>query len=458
MLKNVSLFLLLCLLCVSPIMANSAQTHWEGEHHSGVIQTGEESPLVVTSEELTFNIQEFPTNYYSNVEDAIAYSGSVEAKYTFHNPSDMNIKVRLLFPFATIPSYAHVYDTENEETYAFYDRDKYAISVNGKEIEKSIRYTYKSPWDPFTLEDIDYVKEEYIEHEFFDVDTPVYKYTYEVEKEGLVFLTGDTENSLEKNYLITGKNIDLHQNDDGSYRITIRLEEDDNRFDLYYIGTGFKESKFTIYEDYKLEKELKGKVTLIEKEESTFKDYVEAKRPEKVSSIDWYNAYVSSLYKLNGIGLDGELEYRDGHLLQWYDYTLEVGPNETIVNTVCAPLYPGMNTNYDPTIYEYTYLLTPASTFKEFKDLTIQINTPYFLNTCNLEGFEKNENGYVLKLDTLPDKDLEFILSEAEELHKKPRPARDYIYPLYYMLIIFGPVVLLGGIVIAVIYFSKSKQ
>ena len=41
--------------------------------------------------------------------------------------------------------------------------------LNGKEIEKSIRYTYKSPWDPFTLEDIDYVKEEYIEHEFFEI-------------------------------------------------------------------------------------------------------------------------------------------------------------------------------------------------------------------------------------------------------------------------------------------------
>ena len=66
---------LLPALPAAPVLANSAQSWWEGTDGSGVIVTGESSPVVVERETLTFDIQEFPDSYYQDVEAFLAYSG-----------------------------------------------------------------------------------------------------------------------------------------------------------------------------------------------------------------------------------------------------------------------------------------------------------------------------------------------------------------------------------------------
>jgi hypothetical protein len=72
----------------------------------------------------------------------------------------------------------------------------------------------------------------------------------------------------------------------------------------------------------------------------------------------------------------------------------------------------------NPYIYTYRYLLSPAKGWAEFGPLDIEIKTPFYMTQCNLEGFEKNEEGYALHLDGLPDKELEFVLSEKQNPRK----------------------------------------
>ena len=98
-------------------------------------------------------------------------------------------------------------------------------------------------------------------------------------------------------------------------------------------------------------------------------------------------------------------------LMRWYEYEITIGPGERIVNEVTAPLYPEIHDYADP-VCDYTYLLSPAQTWKEFHDLEIMINTPYFIRESNLEGFEKCEDGYRLTLESLPAVDLKFTLAE----------------------------------------------
>ena len=67
--------------------ANSAQTHWTGTTATGAIITNDECPIVVENENLTFDINEFPKQYYNESEDYLSYNGKVTAEYTFYNPA-----------------------------------------------------------------------------------------------------------------------------------------------------------------------------------------------------------------------------------------------------------------------------------------------------------------------------------------------------------------------------------
>ena len=103
--------------------------------------------------------------------------------------------------------------------------------------------------------------------------------------------------------------------------------------------------------------------------------------------------------------------------MRWYQYDIEIPAKGTIVNTVTAPIYPSINVNWEPSIYDYTYLTSPAKTWRKFGGLDIEINTPYYL-VKDAYGFVKTETGYALSLEGLPEDELEFTLSSNENPQK----------------------------------------
>ena len=102
-----------------------------------------------------------------------------------------------------------------------------------------------------------------------------------------------------------------------------------------------------------------------------------------ILDYDWYNAFVSALNYFQweyGAIHSTEIGFDiSDRLMRWYEYEISVGPGERIVNTVTAPIYPDIDSRYEPLVFEYTYLLSPAQTWAAFGNLDIVVNTPYYM-------------------------------------------------------------------------------
>lgn len=111
--------------------------------------------------------------------------------------------------------------------------------------------------------------------------------------------------------------------------------------------------------------------------------------------------------------------------------------------------FPGsVFTRYEPELYEYTYFLSPASNWKSFKDLTIQIKLgdiyPYLIEDRN-EMVLLEDGTYERVYTTLPEGEFVFKVSSSEN-------PRIPTHPLVYIgiaLLLFG----LGFVIIIIIVF-----
>ena len=417
-------FLLMFSLLVVPASANSAQTQWEGVDSAGAIVRDGGSPIIVEKELLTFDIQEFPDNYYSDLDSYLAYSGKVTAEYTFFNPADYTVTATLLFPFGCEPTYA-IYEYYGKDT------EKYDILIDGQPVEKVMRYTLSTGFDQFELKtDLALLHDDYVTDSFYSLDLPVTKYvfmpsgvdteTYGAADAGFDMVRDDPERRI---YYVDQNG--LHTQDDGDLRVHSGVENGE-AITVYVIGQDYAEfPQWKFYQNGGVEdgEEINGTMTLESREELSFRDLALSKwsADSGVSEIDWYNAVVAMLTGSSdstGSNLHlwdyGSLDL-SRYLMRWYEYEISVGPGERIVNTVTAPIYPSINARYEPPIYEFTYLLSPAKTWAEFGNLDIVVNTPYYMITDGeVIAFEQTDSGYSVHLTGLPEGELTFTLcSEA---------------------------------------------
>ena len=431
----VCVFLLSAMLVV-PASANSAQTQWEGVDSAGAIVRDGGSPIIVEKELLTFDIQEFPDNHYFDLDSYLAYSGKVTAEYTFFNPADYAVTATLLFPFGCEPMYA-----TNE--YYGKDTEKYDILIDGQPVEKVMRYTLSSGFDQFELEtDLALLHDDYVTDSFYTLDLPVTKYvfmpsgvdteTYGAADAGFDMVRDDPERRI---YFVDQNG--LHTQDDGDLRVHSGVENGE-AITVYVIGQDYAEfPQWKFYQDGGVEdgEEIDGTMTLESREELSFRDLALSKwsADSGVSEIDWYNAIVAMLTGSSdstGSNLHlwdlGSLDL-SRYLMRWYEYEISVGPGERIANTVTAPIYPDIDSRYEPPVFEYTYLLSPAQTWAEFGNLDIIVNTPYYMTVSGPEGFQYNNPGYELHLTGLPEGELTFTLCSEQE--PKAPAFNGYVYP-----------------------------
>lgn len=433
-----------------PALANSAPRWLEGVQFAGTMTAEENCPITVEQETLTFDIQEFPQEHYAEREPYLAYSGKVTAAYTFHNPTAEEITATLVFPFGQTPNYGYSYDRETEERVYAVDGEKYDITVDGAPIEKTVRHTLSYPWDDFSLEnDLPKLNDGYREDDFYSLDLPVTKYTYAIsgvdEENHAATAAFDWRGDLTKTKLMLEQQCGGGTLEDGiSVHMWVNREEGAT---LYVFGEPLTEElDWKFYEDGGCDKEIPGEMTLTATESMTFAEFIEAVygTGEGVLPADWYNAIVESLHRSEWeYGVLGNFEYDGGvapdDLLRWYEYEITIPAGGRIVNTVTAPIYPTIDNGYEPPVYAYTYLLSPAQTWASFGRLELAVNTPYFLTESSLEGLQKTETGYALSMKGLPEGELTFSLS-AEETPKEAAP-----YPSAWRLPLGVLVILCGG-------------
>ena len=292
--------LLLNLLLAVPIQANSAQRHWSGTDSTGALVKDKSCPLVVDKELLTFDVQEFPKNYYNSIEEFLAYTGKVTAEYTFRNPADYTVTATLVFPFGNLPHYGeYIYDSPTDKYTAVSDTEKYGVKVNGKLIKATVRHTLKYRGTPFSLdEDMPKLTDGYIADSFFRPDLPVWVQQYSVEgisaenqvATAAFVLREDSSKTrvlwAEKNGIATLK--------DG-IRISGWTKTGDT-LTVYIFGEPPKDGiAWSLYENGACKKEIAGNITLKHSEQMTFRDFVfrEYDNSSDISESDWYNAQVA---------------------------------------------------------------------------------------------------------------------------------------------------------------------
>lgn len=447
------LVLLLFMMSVkTPVFANSAQTHWSGTDSTGTIILEEDCPIIVEKELLTFDIQEFPESYYKEADEFLKYSGKVTAKYTFYNPADYTVTATLAFPFGGIADYGDIYDYENEKHLINIDSDKYDITVDEKVIDKQLRHTLMYYGGQFELEkDLNKLHDGYMEDSFYKPDLQVTKYTYIAKDVDM-----EEHNAATAGFLLTDDNINtrlyLESQSGGSTTnqgiMCTTWVDMKKEFSVYAIGDPLKDKlDWKFYHNGACDKEIDGTMELVSTDTLTLKEFVLSKYDPKSSILDydWYNAIVTSFkyheWTKGAIhSAEVDLDVSD-MLMRWYQYEITLEPNQRIVNTVTAPIYPSIDGDYDPAIFEYTYLLSPAKTWKEFGNLDIVINTPYYLIENSIEGFEYKNPGYELHLTGLPEGELEFTLCSKKEALPARKKSMDF--RLIFLAIVMIPVVIL---------------
>ena len=456
--------LMLSTVFIQSTHANSAQRHWSGTDSTGALVKEKNCPLVVDKELLTFDVQEFPKNYYNSTEEFLAYTGKVTAEYTFRNPADYTVTATLVFPFGNLPHYGeYIYDSPTDKHIAVSDTEKYGVKVNGKLIKATVRHTLKDRGTPFSLdEDMPKLTDGYISDGFFRPDLPVWVQQYSVEGIGAENQAATAAFVLRED---SSKTRVLWEEKSGiaTLKDGIRMSgwtKTGDTLTVYIFGEPPKDGiTWSLYENGACEKKIAGTITLKYSEQMTFRDFAfrEYDNSSGISESDWYNAQVAFLNDGSEDWMYGGI-YTDKYsfsLMRWYEYTLTLEPGQTLTNTVTAPLYPSIDAEYTPSIYSYTYLLSPAKTWARFGELKIVVNTPYYMTENNQGGFSRTEKGYELTLPGLPEKELTFTLSESE--HPRPPKLSLPFHPVF-LFAGFAGFVLIGGGVIAVVLIIKRKK
>ncbi len=424
----------------APASANSAMTYFEGVDSSGVLLTTEDCPIVVDSEELTFDIQIDKEKF--NQYDC---GGKVTAKYAFRNPADYTADVGLLFPIG------FVCDEPDEATKEYMN-----ITVNGDSIDKRIRYSYKVNDGNYNFnysEDVKLLSDECIERGKYDQDLEVYKYVCDVHS------TGRAVRFYLSNYdgIAVGNATKSEEQYGGV--LTFELDEESDTADksksayykrvtVYFIGADigndmYKYSDVDIdndnlgsavryYDTMSFEKERTGSVRIVSQDRITYFDMIKEMSDYSaisgISDIDLHNAIVAkhnnskSAWRRDNWTFD---DYMDlgSDLICWYEYDLSFAPGETIINEVTAPLYPDVDYNYKTNAHEdnqytYNYFLSPAKTWKSFGSLKITINTSLYMIKPSLDGFEKYDGYYEYVGNGLPNGELKFTVTAKKPTQK----------------------------------------
>ena len=438
---------LMSVVCV-PTSANSAVREWSGSTAHGVVSSDGQCPISVLHETLTFDIPHFPDG-----EDE-QYTAKVTADYTLHNPTNADITVKLAFPFGETPNY-RFFDVDDE---AFL-LESHVVSLNGEPVEAELRHTYH--YGQFDLQtDLPKLRDSYMEHEFYSKELLVTHYVFEVCK------TEENKNAnswaelLIEEYL--GSNTKLLVPDSNILRddagdliqVTLLPGNERQTIDVYVLGEPIDALPSWQLRYTNSDLPIDGEVNLISTTALTYYEIamLDYEGHESISRMDWYNAITESFIAMEWRGHILRTHYTgldiSEYFMQWYEYEITVPAYTIVQNRVTAPMFPGISKRYEPSVYAYTYLLSPATTWASFGTLDVIINTPYYL-VQDLQKFERIEGGYKKHYDALPNGELSFKLSSAE--NPKNAEAPNFAGMLFgFLAILFGSffVVVVGIIIV----------
>lgn len=424
------------------------RTH-DGVYTIAVLPKEEDCSLVVQKAQITFEIADMPLVYDSSQNFSV-YEGKVTTEYTLFNPTSETVKATLLLPFGMLPSYGWTYDEEKIMEAEENETEKYNIFLNGHPVEASIRHTLRSSEQFDSIFDFSRLSDTYLNDGFFFPDTLVTKYTYKLadlegDKRSAYITFHSLFNESQRRFMLLPSG---SFDQDYSYNAGFTWQEEGAELELYVFGKELSAlPTWKLYDDRSLDTEVNGEVVLQTTETMTYEDFVFADYPTDsgISDIDWYNAFLCNMQirtnewgfissQAKSLGDEGDYAYYE-RFLRWFEYDIELAPNATATNTIVAPLYPTINEEYEPVIFEYTYQLSPLERWADFGPLDIRVDTSsaYYLISSESGNFAKTESGYTLSIPSLPvddiynEKRLAFEICSSENPKYTPTQSRGCI-------------------------------
>lgn len=365
--------------------------------------------VIIEGQNITFDLPEFPTlNSEEKLDGSIP--GEIKIDYSLYNPTENDISFTVSYPFA-----------KNYGFFSYFDHvetDKYSILVNGETVDLAARYGI----DLYYNNDINdnnnitaIISDEYISNVYCNPDMTVTKYTFEqgdVERSlyhGIAFDIGLKE--LSGVFLYLDGIYGADRQEDGSYRVSARTKEKGSTYELYVFGGSLtKIPEWSVYEfgntvsGHKKE----GNVRLISTETMTLAEFATSKNEGNlgISELDWYNIIATELSfniekRIKVFDFNCFKGEPDNFIFGGLLHEITLAPGEHTVVTVNAPVYPTVETAYDPYTYTYRYDLLSSNADLFTGKINVNIITPHYMTDSHNYGYEKNEDGYSLSIEPI---------------------------------------------------------
>ena len=385
---------LLTMQITTPINAAEKNYFSNGMDISDIIFE-ENNPLLLQSKELIFNISDLPMNNDN-------YTSHLIENYSFYNPTSQVIKTSFLL---SLP-----YNSYNQNE----NIDQFLIQINQENVDKTLHHTLNRYFYDI-IHQKEYINENIIQNEFFNLNTKIYKYTYKITKffkKGMVMFEINHDFFKDNNLILT--NYDFHDKNSKIEKIGYNTQFN-KEIEIYFIGQDIDSLQFNFYDSK--DKKTSGSIDFIAKNEFSLQDMINQfyDQNSQISLLDWANGMIQKL-----------IDYQDIHIVymynnsnffdlseefsRWYKVSLNVQPFATCMIQTIAPIYPGVNKNYEPYLYQYHYHQINYN-YQTSPFVTIQIHTSMYIQ--NDSSFKKAEDGYFITLDNLDN--FTFTLASAKE-------------------------------------------
>ena len=143
-------------------------------------------------------------------------------------------------------------------------------------------------------------------------------------------------------------------------------------------------------------------------------------------------------------------------------YDITIAPGERVTHTLTGPIYPHIETRYDPYTYSYEYILFHRNADMFTGQINVKVNTPYYLLGDN--NFTKTDSGYSLTLnakDTIDDSTevihggINFTLSESEDPKEVKNNNSGWVIFYLLVMLVAMPILLIKEAITSVVNAVK---
>ncbi|NLZ93096.1 MAG: hypothetical protein GX922_03635 [Firmicutes bacterium] len=455
---------MLILTLFMPVYANSGPVYWQGYPAAEMMSVEPDTPITVESEELVFDFSQQGHISY-------ALEGRVTATYQMFNPTDEAQIVQMAFPFvgtlARLNTDEIMIAAEQEKIpYELYLGEQFQQARFSPAGEEKMAFAFSRIVDALTTQI--YQAQNFADNEqgklYFFTVTP----TTEQEINFVLDFSFDPQQTK-----ILTKGFNRYERDSAKTRIAAWCRQQTQLEvlvlckDIEFESTAYTDGELgkqtKLYHEQKLVQTVKLKQYLL----SFIQDKIPMQDKGLFAANQLYNLYAQFLDQIftqnSGYCSENDLyAASNADRIMTLVYTVDFLPQEIKEVSISYQTVGTMDKRETTSPqYSYTYLLNPASHWKDFKNLNIKVITPqeapYVINS-SLELKQTEERVYTAKLPDLPNGDFSFTLfakeriTAADKIAGKVNRAFGYFTPL-----LLG-VLSLIMVIFLLVFIKKRKQ